>query len=131
MNPIKKMILPISVLFLILAVCTPLTMAEQNQVITDDTDDVIYTDALAETEGMLENTSRPNVDIVKMTYIHSDNSEEATLVLEVGGIIENINDFEDPDIDNLNISGRTITYVMDLDTSGETYSIEYLNENIE
>jgi len=128
MDPIKKMILSISVLFLILAVCTPLTTAEENQVITDDVDDIIYTDALAEIETEFGNFSRPNVDIVKMTYVHSDNSDEATIILEVVGVIENANDFEDPDIDELNITGRTITYMMDLETSGEAYSIEYLNE---
>jgi len=127
MDPIKKMILSISALFLILAVCTPLTTAEENQVITDGVDDVIYSDALAEIETEFK-YSRPNVDIVKMTYVHSDNSDEATIILEVVGVIENANDFEDPDLDDLNISGRTITYMMDLETSGESYSIEYLNE---
>lgn len=124
MNPIKKMILPISVLFLILAVCIPLTTAEQN-LITDETDDVIVSDILSETQEL---TSRPNVDVIKMTYIHLDDTVEATLILQVEGIIENVG-FDIDNVENYeNLTGSVISYIMELETSSSTYEINFMND---
>jgi PKD repeat protein len=133
MNSKNKIILSVFSILLILGIYSPLSIAEEDQIIIDGTDDVIYTDAAditGEDQGELKSTSRPNVDIIKMTYIHQDNSKKATLIMQVKGVIKNINDFENPemDIDDLNFSGTTITYVMELETTYSTYSIEYLNK---
>jgi len=125
MDPIKKMILPIFVFFLILAVCTPLTTAEQNQVITDDVDDVIFSDLFSENQEII---SRPNVDIIKMTYIHLDDSVEATLILQVEGIIENLG-FDIDDMENYdNFTGSLVSYILELETSSSTYEIDFIND---
>jgi PKD repeat protein len=121
----------------VLAAYTSTILAEQDQIITDAIDDVIYTDAsdlTGESSEEIKYTSeRPTVDITKMTYIHPDNSKQATLILEVKGVIENRNDldtenFNESDFDSLDFSGSMVSYFMELETSYSAYQIEYVNE---
>jgi hypothetical protein len=135
MDPTMKRIISISLFLMVLAVISPIMLAEETQTIIDPTGDVIYTDAAditGETQDEIQYTDeRPNVDIVKMTYSHADNSKEVTIVIEVDGIIENRNDLDIDNIDpeSTNFSGSVVTYFVELETSYSAYQIEYVNEN--
>jgi len=116
---------------MVLAAFSPLSSAEETQIITDPVGDVIFTTGLDDQDEIQYAEERPNVDIVKMTYSHPDNSDQATIVLEVDGVIENRNDLDPETIDpeSLNFSGSVVTYFVELETSYSAYQIEYVNEN--
>jgi len=134
MDSTMKRIITISILMMVLAVFTPMMSAEQDQIITDAEDDVIFTDAsdlTGEGQDEIQYTSeRPNVDIIKMTYMHEDGSKTVTLIIEVKGVIENRNDLDEDNIDpdSLDFSGSIVTYFIELETSYSAYQIEYVNE---
>ena len=134
MDPIMKRIISISLFLMVVAVISPQMTAEETQTILDPVDDVIYTNAaeINEPQDEIQYTDdRPNVDIVKMTYSHPDNSNQATIVIEVDGIIENRNDLDIDDIDpdSTDFSGSVVSYFVELETSYSAYQIEYVDEN--
>jgi len=135
MDPTMKRIITISLILMVIAAFSPLSSAEETQTITDPVDDVIYTDAsdiTGEAQDEIQYTDdRPNVDIVEMTYSHPDNSDQATITIEVDGVIEDRNDLDVDEIDpdSMNFSGSVVTYFVELETSFSAYQIEYVNKN--
>ena len=126
----KKILITLVIISLLYT--SPLTIAESNHTIDDARDDVIYKDVSDININEINYTdNRPNVDIVEMTYSHPDNSDQATITIEVDGVIEDRNDLDVDEIDpdSMNFSGSVVTYFVELETSFSAYQIEYVNKN--
>lgn len=103
--------------------------AADTEVVTDDENDVRFVD----TYGMEENIAdwektdeKPNIDIVKLSFIRTEQSTTVTLKLEVNskGHIEDTNTFNES-ADDMNLTGSMVSYLMLLKTSTKEYTIEY------
>jgi hypothetical protein len=134
MKTAKILILAITVIGLA-CMSIPVTAATTKE-INDPVDDVLMTKFLVDDYTDFEKiNSKPNLDIVKISYIYEEGSKEVTAILEVNerGIIEDRNDLdiEDPDFDlnGLNFSGTTISYRIELITSDGLYIIDYIDQN--
>lgn len=119
----------------ILMAFTGFVSAEITEVITDSEDDVFVADYLSLDEsGFGKNEVRPNIDIVKLTYIKEESGTSVTIKLEVNseGEIEDRNDFDSLESgdynDSLDITGSAITYMVELETDSNIYSINYMDQ---
>jgi PKD repeat protein len=131
MKSIKICILPIIASILLLIAATPLVLADETNVIDDPEDDVIVStpDTVLGSETEIEKTSeKPNIDITKVTYFYSEQDDAITLTLEVKGSIEDKNDL-DTDADDLNLTGSLVQYTILLETSNNSYTIIYMDQN--
>lgn len=103
--------------------------AEPNQTLEDSSDDVVFMDLLSDYDEWELTDEKPNVDILKITYNHPDESNEVTVIMEVKGSIEDRNDFENIDINDTDFFGSIISYFIELETSYNEYVIEYTNRS--
>lgn len=137
MRTVRKIVIFAAILTLFLGAFSTLVSAQITEIVSDPEDDVIIISEDALGGGLddnitLEKTAdKPNIDITKLTYIREENSTLVTIKLEVNslGIIEDRNDFEDVDPDDLTFTGSIVTYGISLETSDNTYEIEYMAGN--
>ena len=128
----KKIVLLLIVGLLFISLCNCVN-AEETRTINDPEDDVITADFSDANSGDLTDLDttdqKPNIDIVKLTYIHEDLSQEATVKLEVNsrGHIEDKGSIADDmeDIDDL--FQPIVLYGITLETSTSYYEMLYIN----
>ena len=84
------------------------------ETIEDPEDDVILFEDPLNLDNWTKTDTRPNIDIVRVTYSREENSREATITLEVNsrGYIEDNNSF-----DYFNFTFYTVSYMIILETS--------------
>ena len=128
----KKILFILSLSMMLLI--TPSTMKAEMIVeeVYDGEDDVLFADSsmMEEEIGSWEKTdSRPNIDIVRVSYSRVEGSRLVTVSLEVNsrGFIEDTNTFGNATGFDENISGTMVTYMILLETSNNSYSVEYSN----
>ncbi len=115
---------------------SPVLAADELEILEDPEDDVYVLDeeSLETVEDFsdLETTGdKPNVDIVKVTYSKEEQSTNATMSLEVKGIIEDsgIDESFLEDLDDWSeLLQPIVMYTINLETSNSTYVISYMNE---
>ncbi|MFH1013434.1 MAG: PKD domain-containing protein [Thermoplasmatota archaeon] len=137
MKTIRNIGMSFVIAALLFGVILPTVIAQTTEIITDVEDDVIVISEDVFGENVDENTTfektadKPNIDITKLTYIRQDNSRQVTIKLEVNGrgIIEDRNDLEDVDPDSTSFFGSIVTYSISLETSVNSYEIEYVAGN--
>jgi hypothetical protein len=109
-------------LFLSIMIClinTSIAIDEQ-KILNDPQGDVILTDLI---EGNASITDeKPNIDILKLTYIHEDGSDDASIRIEVVGKIEDRGGISEFELFN------SVLYTIELSTSEELYTILYANK---
>ena len=119
----KIFILTMIFWILIISSTSSLIAAEEREIFTDPQGDVLTLD-LSDLDGNLSTTDeKPNIDIIKLTYIHEDESTEATIILEVYGIIEDKGNLYD--VDSFN---SIVLYALQLETSNTVYDFSYVNK---
>ncbi|RLF41295.1 MAG: hypothetical protein DRN12_03545, partial [Thermoplasmata archaeon] len=96
------------------------------ETIEDPEDDVILFEDPLNLDNWTKTDTRPNIDIVRVTYSREENSREATITLEVNsrGYIEDNNSF-----DYFNFTFYTVSYMIILETSTNSYDVEYIDKN--
>ena len=110
MNSAKKLIILIALSSVLFISIMPPSIADTTEIVTDDEDDVMAMSLSGDTGEQNYISTKPNLDITKITYFRSDQSSEVTITLEVKGEIENINDMDLYNYsDNLGMSYCTIS----------------------
>ena len=124
-----------------MAICFIITLfsefvfAQDVEVVTDNEDDVLFADSSNMGEDIANWTktnAKPNIDIVRVTYNREEGSKEVTLTLEVNsrGYIEDTNTFnESGGFDETNFTGSMVSYMIILETSSNSYDVEYINKD--
>ena len=98
---------------------------DETDVIVDPEDDVFYDSNL---DNEFEFTDKkPNVDITQVTYARSGRDNAITVTLTVKGVIEDVNDFDDTDMNNF--TGRMVQYSILIEMKNTTYEIQYVDQN--
>jgi hypothetical protein len=108
--------------FFCLMICLANTSiaVDEQEILTDPIGDVILTDLI---EGNATITDeKPNIDIIKLTYIHEDGSNSASITIEVAGEIEDRGGISEFELFN------SVLYTIELSTSEQLYSILYANK---
>jgi len=92
----------------------------------DKEDDVLFIETMTNRRGI---DAKPSVDIVSVSYDRVEGSRLVTVSLEVNsrGRIEDVNTFGNATGFDENLSGEMITYMILLETSSNSYSVEYSN----
>ena len=124
-------------LALLLLLLFPIVGLAEEGIVTDPEDDVFlldYTDIISEEVSTEKTSTRPNVDIIKVSYQREEGSAEVTVTLEVNsrGEIEDgdFSELGDTGDDYLNFTGTTVQYVINIETDQNNfYSIDYINNN--
>ena len=125
MNSAKKLIILIALSSVLFISIMPPSIADTTEIVTDDEDDVMAMSLSGDTGEQNYISTKPNLDITKITYFRSDQSSEVTITLEVKGEIENVNDM---DLYNYSDNtGSVTTYMIYLETSNNSYQISYLD----
>jgi hypothetical protein len=119
----KIFILTMIFWILIISSTSSIIAADEEEIFTDPQGDVLTLD-LSDLDGNLSITNeKPNIDIIKLTYIHEDGSSEATIILEVYGMIEDKGNLDD--VDSFN---SIVLYALQLETSRSVYDFSYVNK---
>lgn len=96
--------------------------AEEIQIVKDPIDDVMDL-TIEDLDEIPTTDEKPNIDVISLTYSRNNQSNKATVILEVNsrGFIEDKGslDFE---------SGINVVYSMQLETSQDYYDIYYINK---
>jgi len=137
MRTVRKIVIFAAILTLFLGAFSTLVSAQITEIVSDTEDDVIiisedaFVGELDDNVTLEKTADKPNIDITKLTYIREEGSTLVTIKLEVNnrGIIEDRNDFEDVDPDDLTFTGSVVTYGISLETSDNSYEIEYMAGN--
>lgn len=130
MNSVKKIILILAAFFMISLYLTPVLLADDTYVVTDNADDVFFGADLTSMEDALDTTSeKPNVDVIKLTYNRADQSSQVSVSLEVKGVIEDRDDLSDANFNDSFLSGSMINYIIWIETTENSYEITYINKN--
>jgi PKD repeat protein len=114
----------ITVLFFCFIICSANSAIaiDEEQILTDPEGDVLAID-LSSMDEFTTTDEKPNIDIKKLTYIHEDGSNDATLIFEVFGEIEDKGSLED--VDSLN---SVVLYAIELETNMGNYAFSYVNQ---
>ena len=96
---------------------------DEEYILEDDQDDVLAMDITNEDWNTTD--EKPNIDIKQLTYTKTDGSTDATVILEVYGAIEDRGSLDENDIDAM---FNSVTYVVTIETSEESYQLTYVNQ---
>jgi len=96
---------------------------DEEYILEDDQDDVLAMDITNEDYNTTD--EKPNIDIKQLTYSKTDGSTDATVILEVFGTIEDRGSLDENDIDAM---FNSVTYVITVETSEESYQVTYVNQ---
>lgn len=118
-----KILILLTISSLLITLLGAVTAVDETKTLNDFPDDVVYVDPITGNETIAD---RPNIDIEKVHYVRTGTT--VTITLSVYGAIENrgnLNDILDQSSSDFNLD--LVMYSVTLSTSGDIYSITYVN----